>query len=223
MSEEKNKNTFAMQDFHYLPVSKNIEILGKKSTGSDFFTVISLGYIAAILNIAKAYRHTPAGARFEQQSGHSVDSPYWVSLVCNDPEMRRDVVANMESNLNVHKDLKSPDLMKALDLCNNDWESLHCSTEVYGCVVSNINSLMGVFKASRYIDSYSHMNDADICSGFTSSIINQDYTFFENASDGDRIRIFELAQRTDIDSLGQENMKAFMAYTRAWSVKNQRS
>lgn len=223
MSEENNNKTFAMKDFHYLHVSRTIEILGIKANGSDFFTAISLNYIAAILNIAKAYRHIPAGARFEQQSGYSVDSPYWVSLVCNDPDMRRDVVVNMESNLNVYKNLRSQDLMNALDLCNNDWENLHLSAEVYERVVLEINSIMGALKDSRFIDNYAHLDDAEIYSGFTSSMVSQDYTFFDNASDGDRIRIFEVAKRTGIDSLSQESVKAFMAYTSAWSVKNQRS
>lgn len=223
MSEYNKNNTFTMNNFHHLNVSNAIDILSVNASGCDFFTAISLNYVRAILTIAKACRHIPVGARFEQQSGHSVDSPYWVSLVCNDADMRRNVVVNLASNLNIYKDLKSPDVMSALDLCNEDWENLQSSNETYERVIATINAMLDVFKAPRFIDNYAHMGDDEIYFEFTNSIINQDYKFFDNASEADRIRIFDVAKRTGIDSLSQESLKAFMTYVYAWSAKSQRS
>lgn len=220
MSEHNKNNTFAMKDFHHLHASKTMEILCRSENYHGFFTSVALTYISAILTIAKAYHQIPVGMKFEQQSGYSVDSPYWVSLVCNDADMRRDVVANLASNLNIYKNLKSPELVNALDICNEDWENLQIATETYKSVISVINSIMDVFKDTRFIDNFAHMDDAEICSEFLNSIISQDYSFFDKASAGAKIRATAVAKRKGMDSLSQDSIKAFAIYLSSDRITN---
>lgn len=190
MSEHNKNNTFTLKSFQGFHVWNTMDSISENIVHKGSLTNTALGRIKHVLSIAKAYSKTPDGIDYEAQSGVSVDSPYWVSLACNVPEMRAEAFAKLWPGRARKGGIHIPKLEEA--------------------ITAEVNSLLQLFKSDCF-----RKSDAEVYDEFVKSINSEDYTFFEIASEGEKVRAFEVARNFKFASIDREKLKAYKRHADA--------
>lgn len=187
MSEHNKNNTFALKSFRGISVWNSIDILSENIVHKGNPTTAALYRIKHVLSIAKLYCNTPDGIAYEAQSGVSIDSPYWVSLACNDRELMTSVRAKLQRG-------------------RGRYDFFHIA-KLEEATTSEVNSLLEVFNSPCFLKT-----DAEAYDEFANSANSQDYSFFENASKAAKIRAHVVARNFGYESIDREKLKAFGRY-----------
>lgn len=190
MSEHNKNNNFTLKSFHGFPVSNIMDLISENIVHKGNITNAALARIKHAHSIARAYSKTPEGIDYEALSGVIVDSPYWVSLVCNDHALRASILAKLQKGQGRYAYFNRPKLEEA--------------------VTSEVNSLLEVLNSPCF-----KRSDAEVYQQFVYGINSQDYSFFENVSEGEKLRVFAVARNFNFASIDRAKFKAYIRHVDA--------